>query len=168
MSAWQPFESGEWIDPGTANTSRPWSAAVRAVISEPDGMAASTTRQPRARPLIRRLRRGKLRAAGAAPSGNSDSSSPRSAISAASAALRRGYTTSTPVPSTAMVEAAPARPPRCAAASMPAASPETMLRPASLSARAKLSALRSPCAVALRLPTMASAWRWSSSTRPCA
>jgi hypothetical protein len=23
MSAWQPFDSGEWIEPGIANTSRP-------------------------------------------------------------------------------------------------------------------------------------------------
>ena len=37
--------------------------------------------------------------------------------------------TSIPVPSTAMVEPAPCRPPRCAAASMPSASPETMVKP---------------------------------------
>ena len=74
MSAWHPFDSGEWIEPGTANTSRPWSAAQRAVMSEPDSTAASTTRQPRARPLIRRLRRGKLWAIAAVPSGNRNSS----------------------------------------------------------------------------------------------
>ena len=80
MSEWQPLESGEWIDPGTANTSRPCSAALRAVISEPDASAASTTRQPCARPLMRRLRRGKLWASALVPSANSETSKPRSAI----------------------------------------------------------------------------------------
>ena len=74
MSAWQPLDSGEWIEPGMANTSRPCSAAARAVMSEPDASAASTTRQPRARPLIRRLRRGKLRRRAACRAGNSDTS----------------------------------------------------------------------------------------------
>src|ERR1044071_2385037 len=46
--------------------------------------------------------------------------------------------------------------------------PETMVSPASLSARAKLSALRSPWALALRLPTTASAGREASSMRPAA
>src|SRR5436853_425707 len=45
-----------------------------------------------------------------------------------------------PVPSTAMVEEAPARAPRCAAASMPIARPDTMVRPALLSALAKHAA----------------------------
>ena len=36
ISAWQPRACGEWIEPGIANTSRPASAASRAVISEPD------------------------------------------------------------------------------------------------------------------------------------
>src|SRR5438132_12247607 len=43
-----------------ANTSRPWSAALRAVMREPEASAASTTRQPCASPLIKRLRRGKV------------------------------------------------------------------------------------------------------------
>ncbi len=60
MSRWPPFENGEWIDPGSANTSRPCSPASRAVMSDPDDSVASTTSTPRARPLTRRLRRGKF------------------------------------------------------------------------------------------------------------
>ena len=50
------------------------------MISEPLASAASTTSTPRASPLIRRLRRGKLAASGGVPSGNSDTSAPRAAI----------------------------------------------------------------------------------------
>ena len=60
ISAWQPRDCGEWIEPGIANTSRPASAASRAVISEPDCSAASTTSVPRARPAMMRLRCGKF------------------------------------------------------------------------------------------------------------
>ena len=60
ISLWQPFENGEWIEPGSAKTSRPCSPARRAVMSEPDDSVASTTSTPRARPLTRRLRRGKF------------------------------------------------------------------------------------------------------------
>src|SRR6266852_3456327 len=98
-----------------ASTSRPCSAARRAVMSEPESRAASTTRQPRARPEMRRLRRGKFPALGGVPSGNSDTSAPRNKISSASGSLRRGYTMSMPVPSTAMVDPRPSRPPECAA-----------------------------------------------------
>ena len=66
--AWQPLASGEWIEPGIANTSLPCSFASRAVMSEPLDSAASTTRQPRASPLMRRLRRGKFAATGGVPS----------------------------------------------------------------------------------------------------
>ena len=61
MSAWQPRDSGECIDPGIANTSRPCSSASLAVIKEPDASAASTTRQPLDKPLMILLRRGKLK-----------------------------------------------------------------------------------------------------------
>ena len=60
ISAWQPRDCGEWIEPGIANTSRPASCASRAVISEPDCSAASTTSVPRARPAMMRLRCGKV------------------------------------------------------------------------------------------------------------
>ena len=48
-----------------ANTSRPASAASRAVISDPLLGAASTTKVPLARPAMMRLRRGKSICAGA-------------------------------------------------------------------------------------------------------
>ena len=78
--------------------------------------------------------------------------------------------TSTPVPSTAIVEASPSADiaPRCAAASMPSARPLTTVTPARASAAAKPSALAMPCCVALRLPTIATAGRFSSSSRPTA
>ena len=50
MSRWQPRAMGLWIEPGTANTSRPASAASRAVMRAPDLICASTTRVPSAEP----------------------------------------------------------------------------------------------------------------------
>src|ERR1700756_276728 len=63
---WQRGSSGE---PGTASTSRPCSRAIRAVISEPDCRAASTTSTPRLRPEMSRLRLGKCLACGTVPGG---------------------------------------------------------------------------------------------------
>jgi len=68
-----PLDSVEWIDPGTANTSRPCSPARRAVIRLPERSAASITSTPRASPAMIRLRRGKLCSSGGVPRGNSDS-----------------------------------------------------------------------------------------------
>ena len=89
INAWQPRACGEWIEPGIAKTSRPASAASRAVISEPDCTAASTTSVPRARPAMIRLRIGKFAPAPAfrsrtrSPAGRHRRSSAR-AIGAAS------------------------------------------------------------------------------------
>ena len=66
ISWWQPLEPGWWIEPGMAYTSRPCSAASRAVISEPLARLASTTSTPSDRPLMIRLRRGKFAACGLA------------------------------------------------------------------------------------------------------
>jgi hypothetical protein len=60
-----PSDVAEKIEPGTANTSRPCSAAMRAVISEPLRLVASTITVPRARPEITRLRIGKFSASAA-------------------------------------------------------------------------------------------------------
>jgi hypothetical protein len=79
-----------WIEPGMANTSRPCSAARRAVISEPLRTAASTTSVPSAKPLMMRLRRGKFACNAGVPSGNSLTSAPRFAIAAASALFADG------------------------------------------------------------------------------
>ena len=62
-----PAERGSSGLPGTAKTSRPCSPANRAVISEPERSAASTTTTPSEMPEIRRLRRGKSLPLGAKP-----------------------------------------------------------------------------------------------------
>ena len=64
-----PRARGSSGEPGTANTSRPSSWAMRAVIRLPERRAASTTTTPSDRPAMMRLRRGKCRACGAVPSG---------------------------------------------------------------------------------------------------
>ena len=64
MRSLAPAERGSSGEPGTANTSRPCSAAIRAVISEPERWAASTMTTPTAAPEISRLRRGKSAARG--------------------------------------------------------------------------------------------------------
>jgi hypothetical protein len=56
-------------EPGTAKTSLPNSPASRAVISEPDRVAASTTTVPSVMPAISLLRLGKSRARGSQPNG---------------------------------------------------------------------------------------------------
>src|SRR5262249_5514906 len=55
---------------------------------------------------------------------------------------------------------------RCAAASMPRASPETTAKPASPRSRASRSAKRTPAADALRAPTTATAGRLSAAALP--
>lgn len=90
ISLWQPLDNGEWMEPGMAKTSRPCSAASRAVISVPLRSAASTTSTPRASPAMIRLRRGKLEASGGVPSANSETIAPFSAMAWASAWLRAG------------------------------------------------------------------------------
>ena len=62
------------------STSRPCSAAKRAVISEPEPRAASTMITPSARPETRRLRRGKSRPRGSHSSGISETIAPYSAM----------------------------------------------------------------------------------------
>src|SRR3954463_3740895 len=62
--------------PGTAITSRPYSSARRAVISDPEAGAASTTTTPSDSPAITRLRRGKSLARAVAPSGRSLTTAP--------------------------------------------------------------------------------------------
>ena len=57
-----PLARGSSGEPGTASTSRPCSAARRAVISEPERSSASTTTTASDRPEMIRLRRGKSRA----------------------------------------------------------------------------------------------------------
>ncbi len=64
ISKLQPCARGSSGEPGTAITSRPYSVAWRAVISEPERGAASITTVPWASPAMIRLRQGKWRARG--------------------------------------------------------------------------------------------------------
>jgi hypothetical protein len=85
-----PAARGSSGEPGTANTSRPCSAAIRAVISDPERMAASTTTTPSAAPEISRLRRGKSRARGTCPSGISEIAAPVSSNAASRSSCSGG------------------------------------------------------------------------------
>ena len=85
ISAWQPRACGVWIEPGIANTSRPASAARRAVMSDPDCSAASTTSVPRARPAMMRFLTGKFASSAGVPIANSLTTTPPAAILRASA-----------------------------------------------------------------------------------
>ena len=62
-----PAEVSEKIEPGTANTSRPKSAASRAVMREPERREASTTTTPEESPAMMRLRIGKFCGRGSVP-----------------------------------------------------------------------------------------------------
>ena len=73
-----------------ANTSRPASAARRAVISAPERIAASTTRVPSASPATMRLRAGNCQARATVPGGYSLTTAPASAIRWQSPRLRAG------------------------------------------------------------------------------
>ena len=78
-------------------------------------------------PLIRRLRRGKLAASGAVPSGNSESTSPRASSSREQRGVAARVDDVDAIAEHRDARAAcPASPPRCAAASIPSASPLTM------------------------------------------
>ena len=76
--------------PGTANTSRDWSSALRAVIRLQDLAAASITTTPIDRPDMIRLRAGKWRAWGCIPMAISDRRRPDFAISWVSAVFSVG------------------------------------------------------------------------------
>src|SRR6185295_1590808 len=85
-----PSELSSKIRPGTAQTSRPRSSAWRAVISEPERVAACTTSVPAVSAASERLRSGKCQARGMAAQGNSETRAPRAAISAARRTWPRG------------------------------------------------------------------------------
>ena len=72
--------------PGTASTSRPWSSAQRAVMSDPLRSPASTTTTARESPLMIRLRSGKKCGSGGVPGASSLEDEHRSARSRAASA----------------------------------------------------------------------------------
>ena len=77
----QPRLMGASMGPGTANTSRPCSRAVLAVMSAPLFSGASTTTVARLNPLMMRFRTGKCHASAAVPGGYSLMSAPEAAMS---------------------------------------------------------------------------------------
>ena len=160
-----PAARGSSGEPGTANTSRPCSAAIRAVISDPERCAASTTTTPSAAPEISRLRRGKSRARGTCPSGISEIAAPPARGSQPAGlharADRSGHARRPAPPRCRCRWLA-----RCAAWSMPRARPETMTKPASPRSRASVPANFSPAPEALREPTTAIIGRISVSCAP--
>ena len=85
-----PPARGSIGEPGTANTSRPASSASRAVMSEPERSAASTTTTPSDMPAMIRLRRGKSRARGSQPKAISETRAPPSVIWSARSACSAG------------------------------------------------------------------------------
>ena len=89
MRALVPSARGSRGWPGMANTSRPCSPAMRAVMRVPDRRAASTISTPSASPEMMRLRRGKSWARGTKPGGFSVTRQPRSPICALQAGVLR-------------------------------------------------------------------------------
>ncbi len=137
---WGPRASGSVARPGTANTVRPHSSAWLAVIIEPLFSSPSTIRLPALSAAIRRLRIGKLWAAGGVPSGYSLMTVSRRESSRFSA----GYIWSRPLPRMPTLTPPASTAARWAAVSMPRAKPETTTTPARarsvLMRAAKLSA----------------------------
>ena len=144
-AGWRPRLSGAVSGPGTASTSRPSSAASRAVMSEPLFSAASTTTtasdsardHPVAgREILRQRRRPRREL------GDERARARRSRRRAAGS--RAGRSRPRPSPSTAMVRPPTRSAPRCAALSMPRASPLTMVTPRAARSAASVSATSRP------------------------
>jgi len=157
-----PSARGSSGEPGTAKTSLPCSFARRAVMSEPDRRAASTTKVAWARPATMRLRLGN-RAARFQPSGISLSAAPLSQMRSNSRHFRLDR------------QIMPARQDSDRAASQRrlmgtrnrchARGPKRRPRPAS--ARPRPGARQGePAAEALREPTIATMGRCSTASSP--
>jgi hypothetical protein len=142
--------------PGTAITSRPWSAAWRAVTSEPLFARASTTTTARASALINRLRAGSGSAAAALRAGARPRSAPRLGDLVGERAVFRGIHLIRAAALDRDGDAARrARAPGASAASMPRASPETTPMPHPARSRPSANARSRPSRVAWRAPTIA-------------
>jgi len=85
-----PRDPAAPISPGTANTERPCSAAIRAVISDPLFSPASTTITPSEIPLMMRFLDGKFGAFGGVANGNSVTTAPFAATSRARSSFSGG------------------------------------------------------------------------------
>lgn len=151
ISRLHPCARGSSGLPGTAITSRPASAASRAVMSEPDRGAASTTTVPSASPAMIRLREGKWRASGWLPGGCSATSSASCATCSCRSAFSGGKAMSIPLAITPIVRGSA---PTCAAVSIPRARPDTTVTPSAARSCASVRANRQAAADALRAPTI--------------
>ena len=123
-------------------------------MSAPLSRAACTTTTASDSPDTIRLRAGSSRGYAGVPSGCSDTSAPPAARmrSKSVAVARRGTARPRPVPSTATVWPPASSAPRCAAASIPAAPPETIETPARASPAARSRATSSPYSSGSREP----------------
>ena len=149
--------------PGTAITVRDSSSACPAVLSAPLRIAASTTTVPRPSAAITRLRsRNRRRVGRAARRQLGHHGTARRGPSAAGRRAPPGRRTSTPQASTATVGPSTASAPRCAAASMPYAPPDTTVQPRSPRPDASSAATCSPYGVQARAPTTATLRRATS------
>ena len=137
-------------------TDLPCLSAASACDLAPDVAPASITRVTSARPDIVLLRRRKSHGAVTLDGRYSLTSDPPLAtMSSANPRCAAGYRRVIGVPITATVLPPALSAARCAAASIPIASPEKMTRSFSTSARTARSARRSPSLEALRVPTTA-------------
>src|ERR1035437_9921109 len=103
-SRFDPALRAESIGPGTAATDRQRPNAWVAVFTAPDLYGASTTIVTLASAAMIRFRLGKHPFWAGVPGSHSERTSPSLAISACSWRWLAGYGTSTPVPSTAIVQ----------------------------------------------------------------
>ena len=152
--------------PGTAITVTPRFNASSTVIMEPPVSRDSTTTNTSLSAARIRLRKGNRNASGAQPGGDSDNTTPCSATEPHNVACSRGYTTSRPDATTAIGGAASpgaaipggaassaSSAPRCAAASIPRANPDTTATPLAANSHDSLRAKWRPAALAARVPT---------------
>src|SRR5262249_43984700 len=133
------------------------SSAKRAVISEPERLAASTTTMPAHSPEMSRLRRGEKRGRGAWADGVFEAKAPCGRGGAGGGGGVGGWVEGGAAPGPARGGGAGGR---------PRAGRETTAKPAARRSRASRSAKRRPAAEALRAPTTATAGRCSTAVWP--
>ena len=116
------------------------------------------TTTPSDKPEMMRFRFGKLSSRGGVSIENSLTIAPCFATRSNSSRFCGGYTWQSPQPITATVRPSTSNAPRCAAESIPAAPPLTMVNPACASALPNRAPCSSPYAVQPREPTIAAAY----------
>ncbi len=135
-------------------------------MSDPLRSFASTTTTAAERPLMIRLRLGKLNRWGGTDGPNSVMTAPRDLTSLINRRCSGGYTTSRPQPRTPTVPPRPSRPPLWAAPSTPRASPLTTVTPRLLRSDTSHSATAHAYGDPARAPTSATATEPRSGRAP--